>query len=63
MMNILPLRFCHLVECVRKDWGEDVQVGVTTEDNSLLFVALKEMQPHHWCHAYPPEELEHYEEG
>lgn len=43
-------------------WGEDVQVGVTTEDNSLLFVALKKMQPHHWCHAYPPEELEHYEE-
>lgn len=42
-------------------WGEEVQVGVTTEDNSLLFVTLKEMQPHHWTKAYPAEELEHFE--
>lgn len=44
-------------------WGEDVQVGVTTEDNSLLFVTLREMQPHHWSRAYPAEELDHYEEN
>ena len=42
-------------------WGEDVQVGVTTTDGSLLFVPLRELQPHHWSAAYPAEELEHYE--
>lgn len=44
-------------------WGEEVQVGVTTEDGSLLFVTLKELQPYHWTHAYPAAELEHYEEN
>ena len=44
-------------------WGGEVQVGVTTGDNSLLFVTLDELQPHHWYRAYPPEEMEHYEEG
>lgn len=34
-------------------WGESVQVAVTTEDNSLLFVELKELQPYHWTKAYP----------
>lgn len=42
-------------------WGEDVQVGVTTNDNSLLFVPLKDLQPHHWTNAYSKHELEHYE--
>lgn len=42
-------------------WGEDVQVGVTTQDGDLLFVPLKELQPYHWTKAYPAEELEHYE--
>ncbi|WP_027626354.1 cytidine deaminase [Clostridium lundense] len=26
-------------------WGEDVKVGVTTKDNTLKFVTLKELQP------------------
>ena len=43
-------------------WGEDVQVGVTTEEDALLFVPLKRLQPYHWTHAYPSEELEHFEE-
>ena len=43
-------------------WGADVQVGVTTENNSLLFVPLKELQPHHWSKAYSAEDLEHYDE-
>lgn len=42
-------------------WGEDVRVGVTTEDHSLLFVPLKELQPYHWSKAYP--EQEHYQES
>jgi cytidine deaminase len=41
-------------------WGEDVMVGVTTSDNTLKFVCLSELQPHHWTNAYPTEELEHY---
>ena len=43
-------------------WGEDVRVGVTTDDGSLKFVALGEMQPWHWSGAYPPGELEHYKD-
>ena len=43
-------------------WGTDVQVGVSTRDNSLLFVPLRVLQPHHWSAAYPLEELEHYVE-
>lgn len=43
-------------------WGEDVQVAVTTEDHSLLFVPLSKLQPHHWSVAYPSDELEHFEE-
>ena len=43
-------------------WGENVQVGVTTDDGTILFVKLKELQPYHWSKAYKPEELERYEE-
>lgn len=43
-------------------WGEDVQVAVTTQDNSLLFVPLHELQPYHWSGAYPSDELEHFED-
>lgn len=42
-------------------WGDEVRVGVSTEDLSLLFVPLSEMQPHHWTKAYPNDELEHFE--
>lgn len=28
----------------------------------VLFALLKSMQPYHWSHAYPAEELEHYRE-
>ncbi len=43
-------------------WGEDVLVGVTTPDNELKFVTLKEMNPFHWTAAYSKEELEHFVE-
>ena len=43
-------------------WGKDVQVAVTTEDNSLKFVTLGELQPYHWTNAYPADELDHFED-
>ena len=43
-------------------WGEDVQVAVTTEEEKIRFVQLKELQPYHWTKAYPAEELEHWKE-
>ena len=43
-------------------WGEDVQVAVTTEEEKIKFVQLKELQPYHWTKAYPAEELEHWNE-
>ena len=42
-------------------WGTDVKVGVTTPDNSLKFVTLKELQPYHWTEAYPADEIEQFE--
>ena len=33
-------------------WGEDVLVGVTTNDNSLKFVCLGELMPYYWGKAY-----------
>lgn len=33
-------------------WGEDVMVGVTTDDNSLKFVRLSELMPYYWGKAY-----------
>lgn len=44
-------------------WGDEVQVGVSAADGSLKFLPLRTLQPHHWTMAYPPEELEHYEEN
>lgn len=41
-------------------WGEQVQAGITTEDGSLQFKTIKELQPYHWLLAYQGEELEHY---
>ncbi len=41
-------------------WGSQVRVGVTTQDNSLKFVPLGELQPFHWTGAYPAGELEGY---
>lgn len=41
-------------------WGTDVQVGVTSEQEEILFVELKELQPYHWSKAYPDEELERF---
>lgn len=43
-------------------WGEDVQVAVTTEEEKIKFVQLKELQPYHWTKAYPAKELEHWNE-
>jgi len=36
-------------------WGGDVQVGVTTNDNSLKFVPLRELMPYYWGRAYEHE--------
>ena len=33
-------------------WGEDVMVGVTTNDSSLKFVRLGELMPYYWGMAY-----------
>ncbi len=52
---------CGICQERLKYWGDDVLVGVTTLDNSLKFVALKELQPYHWTNAYPKEEIESYE--
>lgn len=41
-------------------WGDDVQVGVTTNNRKLHFVELKELQPYHWTSAYNPDELEKF---
>lgn len=43
-------------------WGEDVQVGVTTGTEEILFVKLGELQPYHWTNAYPEEDLERFVE-
>lgn len=43
-------------------WGESVLVAVTTDDNSLKFVSLKELQPYHWTNAFPANKLEKFEE-
>ncbi len=36
-------------------WGEDVMVGVTTNDKSLKFVRLGELMPYYWGKAYDHE--------
>lgn len=43
-------------------WGEEVQVAVTTSEEKLKFVELRELQPYHWTKAYPADELEHWKE-
>lgn len=43
-------------------WGEDVQVAVTSKEEKIKFVELRELQPYHWTNAYPAEELEHWKE-
>ncbi len=41
-------------------WGDDVMVGVTTEDRSIKFVPLNVLQPYHWSKAYPSENIERW---
>ncbi len=43
-------------------WGENVQVAVTSDDERIRFVELRELQPYHWTKAYPASELEHWKE-
>lgn len=43
-------------------WGTNVKVGVTTNDNTIKFVLLEELQPYHWTNAYSPDQLEHFSE-
>ncbi|WP_019241005.1 MULTISPECIES: cytidine deaminase [Bacillus] len=42
-------------------WGEDIKAAISTEDGTLHFKSLKELQPYHWLTAYKGEKLEHYE--
>lgn len=42
-------------------WGEEVQVAVTTEEEPLHFVELRQLQPYHWTNAYPAHELERWQ--
>jgi len=42
-------------------WGPEVRVGVTTDEQELKFVELRELQPYHWTTAYNPEDLESYD--
>jgi cytidine deaminase len=42
-------------------WGPEVKVGVTTVDDNLKFVELRELQPYHWTTAYNPEDVESYD--
>ncbi len=44
-------------------WGDEVQVAVTTKENELKFVTLKELQPYHWTNAYSDDELEKFVEN
>ena len=53
---------CGICQERLKFWGSEVQVAVTTEDNSLKFVKLSELQPYHWTNAYSADKLEHFEE-
>lgn len=43
-------------------WGGEVLVAVTSDENEIRFVELKELQPYHWTRAYPADELEHWSE-
>lgn len=36
-------------------WGENVMVGVTTNDKSLKYVSLGELMPYYWGKAYDHE--------
>jgi cytidine deaminase len=51
---------CGLCQERLRFWGTEVQVGVTTPDNSLKFISLKELQPYHWTNAFPDEIIEHF---
>lgn len=33
-------------------WGNNIKVGITTENNKIEYKTLKELQPHHWTNAY-----------
>ena len=53
---------CSICQERLRYWGEDVQVAVTTEEDKIRFVELKELQPYHWTKAFPVNELEHWKE-
>jgi cytidine deaminase len=43
-------------------WGDDVIVGLTNNNNELVFKPLKEINLFHWSNAYCKDTLEKYEE-
>ena len=58
--NFKVLSPCGICQERLRYWGDDVQVGVTTEEGKLHFVELKELQPYHWTRAYSYDELERF---
>ncbi len=42
-------------------WGDEVLVGVTVDNDELIFKPLKEINLFHWTNAYDKENLEKYE--
>ena len=61
-MNIEQEMYNKATEFIKKrypeDWGGAAVIH--TEEGSLKFVTLGEMQPYHWTRAYPAEDLEHF---
>ena len=51
---------CGLCQERLRFWGVDVKVAITTADNVLQFLSLKELQPYHWTQAYSQEETVHF---
>lgn len=54
---------CGICQESLRFWGDEVQVAVTTKENELKFISLKEMQPYHWTNAYSCDELEKFEDS
>ena len=50
--NFKSLTPCGVCQERLRYWGEDVKVGVTTNDNQLKFVQLKDLMPYYWGNAY-----------
>lgn len=50
--DFMVLSPCGICQERLRYYGIDTKVGVTTNDHSLKFVPLNEMQPYHWTTAF-----------